>query len=140
MDVIEVLKIIVPAVVSIAVAWIGGRAAGKSAGQSAGQKEQASLDARVKALEDNEPADLRAARETADKALAEAKGASDGLARHVAEEQRRRDAAREVGQKRDEKLADRVEKLAEKVTTLAAQTELLLDGRVDTGGTSRRGR
>jgi uncharacterized protein HemX len=114
--------------------------------QRAGSKDT-DLVKRVETLEANEPADLKAARELAERAAGEAKTATDSaervageLKRHLEEEQRRRDLAREIGQKRDEKLAEKVDDLKQKVTTLAAQTELLLDGRVDVGGGSRRGR
>jgi outer membrane murein-binding lipoprotein Lpp len=132
----------IPIVAPIVVAWLTTRVAGRTAGA-----KDSDLARRVETLEANEPADLAEARAAAEGALAEAKTATESaervagdLKRHVEDEQRRRDTAREIGQKRDEKLADKVEKLSEKVTKLAAQTELLLDGRVDTGGGSRRGR
>lgn len=130
-----------PGLASLAAAWFQARA------KKAEPAKDAALEARVKFLEDNEPANVADARTTATKALAEARAAAEvaqraaaELNRHLEDEQRRRDAAREIGQKRDEKIAEKVERLGEKVTTLAAQTELLLDGKVDTGGGSRRGR
>lgn len=149
MDWIEVLKIIVPGAVSIVVAWLGGRAAGKQAGA----KEGADLAARVKTLEDNEPADLAAARKDASQALAlattagteaaQAKAlaqtARDDLARHLTDEEKRRDLSRELGQRRDDGIAAQLTTIARDINE-QGKAIAVLESRVDLAGASRRGR
>lgn len=153
MDTIEALKIIVPGAASIAVAWIGGRAAGRTAGA----KEQEALAARVAALEANEPADLAAARKDAGQALAIAttagteaaqaktlaQGAKDDLVRHIADEKERRDTARTYAQERAQTIAAMVDKLTDKLTENTTSLKVLearFNSAQDAGGVSRRGR
>lgn len=126
---------------------VGAYFTSRAAGRAAAQKEQGDLAGRVTKLETEEATDVRAAREEAARAIGEARTAAESaeriagdLKRHLDEERERRREGREIGQKRDSEVAQKVERLAEKVTTLAAQTELLLDGRVDLSGGLRRGR
>lgn len=122
--------------------------------------EGSELAGRVQALEDEEPEELAKLREAAasatttataalglaSKAVEEAKTSTESaervagdLKRHVDEESARRERARDIGQKRDEKLAERLDALKEKVLEQGAQLKIL-EGRADTSGGSRRGR
>jgi outer membrane murein-binding lipoprotein Lpp len=131
-------------------AIVGAYFTAKYGGKSGAREAQSDLSAKVSALvpevakarEDASAAKSLAAKgsEQADHAFSNAEWAAKELQRHEKEEKERRRDAREAGQKRDDAIAAKVDKIAEQVTTLAAQTDLLLDGRVDTSGGSRRGR
>lgn len=104
------------------------------------------LGERVRKLEEEEPAELAKVREVADKAADDARTATESaervagdLKKHVEDEEKRRERAREIGQGRDEKLTQRLEDLKERVVEQGAQLKVL-EGRVETGGASRRGR
>lgn len=104
------------------------------------RKSPEDVEARLRKLEEEEPAELAKVRDVAATAVESAERVAGDLRRHVEDENRRRRVAREIGQERDAKLAAKVDDLTTKVATVATQVELILDGRVDTGGGSRRGR
>jgi outer membrane murein-binding lipoprotein Lpp len=120
----------------------GGKSGAKDAQNDLAAKVSALVPEVAKAREDAAAAKSIAvkANEQANDSFTNAEWAAKELQRHEKEEKERRRDAREAGQRRDDAIALKVDRVAEQVTTLAAQTELLLDGRVDTSGGSRRGK
>lgn len=123
-------------------AKFGGKSGAKDAQNDLAAKVSALVPEVAKAREDAAAAKSIAvkANEQANDSFTNAEWAAKELQRHEKEEKERRRDAREAGQRRDDAIALKVDRVAEQVTTLAAQTELLLDGRVDTSGGSRRGK
>lgn len=141
MSISEITPIIVAALASlasIAGAWFTSRAGAR--------KEHGAISDRVRALEETESEDVKAARELADKAHALAEKAhtvaqeiGDDLRQFVASERERRRAAREAGQKRDDAITHKVDDLIKSVSAHGAQLSLLLESVDVTSRGSRRG-
>lgn len=135
---LDLLKIAIPVLGSVLVAWLTARAGAR--------REQGTLDARVKALEETEPAAVEEVRIIAKTAAEAAAAAKTTVDTHVAEERDRRRTAAKLGEQRDAALSTKLDGLAAEVRQQGgdlreqgAQLQLLLDGRIVTGD-SRRGR
>ena len=109
------------------------------------RREQGDLNARVKALEDTEPAAVEEVRAAAKAAADAAAVAQKTIDAHVAEERDRRRTAAKLGEQRDAALATKLDGLAAEVRqqggdlrAQGAQLDMLRDYVMP--GDSRRGR